>query len=291
MENHLKEFSSYLNDEKGLSNNTVLAYLSDLKNFFVFLEKQGKSVSGTDHQLLTEFIWQKKLGGLKPRSIYRLIESIKQYYRFLVSEKIIDENPTAYLSTPKIPSNLPAQLSFDEVSSLLNSVRGTKERDIRNRAMIELLYAAGLRVSELVNIKVENVDLSQGYLKVKGKGNKERIVPISARAVSWIKKYLDTRNKNFRDRTDLFLSKFGKKISRVEFWRQLKSYALGSGITKKVSPHILRHSFASHLLAGGADLRFIQEMLGHSSITTTQVYTHVDKQKLKELHKRFHPHG
>ncbi|MCX5781367.1 MAG: site-specific tyrosine recombinase XerD [Elusimicrobia bacterium] len=291
MENYLKEFSAYIVGEKGLSRNTVLSYLSDLKHYFKFLEKENKNISNIKHQNLTDFFWQKKLDGLKPRSIYRLIESIKQYYRFLVSEKIITENPTSYIVPPKIPSKLPGQLSFDEVNNLLNAINGTKERDIRNRAMVELLYATGLRVSELVNLKIENVDMERGYLKVKGKGNKERIVPIAQKSILSIKRYLETRNNEFADNSDLFLSRLGKKISRIEFWRQLKNYAAKAGISKKITPHLLRHSFATHLLLGGADLRFVQEMLGHSSITTTQIYTHVDREHLKELHKKYHPHG
>ena len=291
MENYIKEFSAYLSSEKGLSKNTVSAYLSDLKHYFAFLQKGNKNFTGIKHQQLTDFVWQKKLDGLMPRSIYRLIESLKQYYRFLFSEQLIADDPTAYLSTPKIPSNLPGLLSFEEVNLLLEAASGPKEKDVRNRAMLELLYAAGLRVSELVSLRTDNVDLGQGFIKVFGKGKKERIVPITKQAGSWIKKYLEMRNKKYSGNQDLFLSKLGKKISRTEFWRQLKWYSFKSGITKHITPHTLRHSFASHLLAGGADLRFVQEMLGHSSVTTTQIYTHVDKQRLKELHKKYHPRG
>jgi integrase/recombinase XerD len=291
MNDHINEFSSYLKDEKGLSKNTVSAYLSDLKHYFTYLQKEKKSISNIKHQQLTDFVWQRKLEGLMPRSIYRLIESLKQYYRFLLSEQLIADDPTAYLSTPKIPSSLPGLLSFDEVALLLQAASGSKEKDVRNRAMIELLYAAGLRVSELVNLKTENVDLGERFIKVFGKGKKERLVPITRQSVSWIQRYLEVRNKKYSGNPDLFLSKLGKKISRVEFWRQLKGYSIKSGIRKHISPHTLRHSFASHLLSGGADLRFVQEMLGHSSVVTTQIYTHVDKQRLKELHKKYHPRG
>ena len=291
MNDHLVEFSSYLKDEKGLSKNTVSAYLSDLKHYFKYLEKENKKISNIKHQQLTDFVWQKKLVGLMPRSIYRLIESLKQYYRFLFSEQLIAEDPTAYLSIPKIPSHLPGMLSFEEVTRLLEAASGSKEKDVRNRAMLELLYAAGLRVSELVTLKIENVDLAEGFLKVFGKGKKERIVPVTKQSVLWVRKYLEMRNKKYSGNPDLFLSKLGKKLSRNEFWRQLKGYSLKSGIIKHISPHTLRHSFASHLLSGGADLRFVQEMLGHSSVTTTQIYTHVDKQRLKELHRKYHPRG
>jgi integrase/recombinase XerD len=174
---------------------------------------------------------------------------------------------------------------------LLNAVSGSDERDIRNRAMLELLYATGLRVSELVNMELSNLDLQTGYVRVIGKGNKERIVPVGKTCKRFIERYLAVRRRKYSNANGLFLSRLGKKISRIEFWRQLKNYAAQAGITKNITPHTLRHSFASHLLAGGADLRFVQEMLGHSSITTTQIYTHVDRDRLKELHKKFHPHG
>ncbi len=290
-ENYENEFCAYLESEKGLSSNTLSSYLSDLKHFFRYLLKLKKNIGDVSHQDLTDFFWQKKLDGLKPRSIYRLIESVKQYYRFLISEKILSEDPTLYIIPPKIPLKLPSLLTFNEIENLLNACDGTKEPEVRNRAMIELLYAAGLRVSELVNIKREDIDFREGFVKVMGKGKKERIVPISNSSILYLNKYLGVRNKKYDFVPELFLSRSGKKLTRSEFWRQLKNYAKKAGIQKNITPHVLRHSFASHLLAGGADLRFVQEMLGHSSITTTQIYTHVDKDRLKELHKKYHPHG
>jgi integrase/recombinase XerD len=293
MDQYLNGFISYIQAEKGLSKNTVLAYTSDLKHYFKYLEKIDKTLFKIEHQDLTEFLWKKKQAGLKPRSLYRTIETLRQFYRFLIIEGFTSIDPTSDLTAPRIPSKLPNLLSTDEIERLLMVISGEKEREIRNRAMVELLYASGLRVSELVNLKIQNLDLNLGFVKVLGKGNKERIIPVGKTALRIIAKYLGVRNRNPKnaDKEDVFLTKLGKKMSRNEFWRQLKNHARKAKITKNMTPHVLRHSFASHMLAHGADLRFVQEMLGHSSIATTQIYTHVDKERLKELHKKFHPRG
>ena len=291
IEPYIREFTGYLSAEKALSKNTVLAYKSDLKRFFGYLEKMNKPVGDITHRDITDFLWQLKLEGLKPRSLYRMIETLKQYYRFLVAENIIARDPAAYLIPPRVPAEVPNQLTHEEVDRLLNAASGHTEREVRNRAMIEILYAAGLRVSELVGLDRSNVDLDLGYVRVIGKGSKERIVPIGRNAVKYVRRYLDIRNSKFSGEQGLFLSKLGKKMSRIEFWRQLKCYAQQAGITKNITPHVIRHSFATHLLSGGADLRFVQEMLGHSSVATTQIYTHVDGERLKELHKKYHPRG
>jgi integrase/recombinase XerD len=291
MENYLTAFAGYLSAEKGLAVNTVLAYQSDLRRYFKYLAKAGKDFTTMTHRELTEFLWQQKLEGLKPRSLSRLIETLRQYYRFLVGENILQNDPTMYLAAPKLPVKLPSQLSTDDVERLLQAAGGSTERELRNRAMLELLYATGLRVSELVGLTLDSIDMKLGYVRVIGKGNKERIVPFGAICRRYLERYFQVRNRKFPGVADLFVSKLGKKMSRVEFWRQLKGYALKAGIAKPITPHVLRHSFASHLLAGGADLRFVQEMLGHSSIATTQIYTHVDKEQLKETHRKFHPHG
>lgn len=294
IEIYLKQFTAYLSAEKGLAKNTLLAYTSDLKIYDAYLEKTGKKLFTIKHTELTEFLWQLKLSNHQARSIYRMMETLRQFYRFLVAEGLTTNDPTANLIPPKIPLKLPNMLSHDEITRLMHAASGSKERELRNRTMIELLYASGLRVSELVGLNVDQIDTSVGFLRVIGKGNKERLVPIGKTALHYVKRYLEVREHNkFKNPGEkgLFLSKLGRKISRIEFWRQLKNYAKKAGITKKMTPHVLRHSFASHLLAGGADLRFVQEMLGHSSITTTQIYTHVDKERLKELHKKYHPRG
>ena len=285
----LNDFISYITVEKGLSKNTALAYNSDIAKFIAFSEKKQIPLDKFTHNDITDFLWEIKTEGLKPRSIYRLMESLRQFYKFLNAEDIIKNNPTAYLAAPKIPENLPGMLSFDEVDRLLNSVNASDEMSVRNRAMLELLYATGLRVSELINLKFSNIYLSEGFLKVLGKGSKERLVPFGDKAKKFLKIYLSKRKPRADEEDNVFISRLGKKFSRVEFWRQLKNIAKNAGIQKNITPHTLRHSFASHLLEGGADIRFVQEMLGHSSISTTQVYTHLDNAKLKRQHKKFHP--
>lgn len=287
----IDEFSAYLTAEKGLSRNTVLAYTSDLKRYFRYLAKIGKKLSIVKHDDITEFLWQQKQDGLQPRSLYRMVETLRQYHRFLLAENLLASDPTANVEPPKLPTKLPGHLSVQEVDALLAAPAGNSIQEVRNKAMIELLYATGLRVSELVNLDVVSIDLSLGYVRVIGKGNKERIVPVGKKACEFVQRYLELRNKKYPNAEGLFVSQKGGKLNRIEFWRQLKAYAVTAGINKSLSPHTLRHSFATHLLAGGADLRFVQEMLGHSSIATTQIYTHVDKDRLKELHKKFHPHG
>jgi integrase/recombinase XerD len=294
MEQSIREFTVYHTAEKGLSKNTVAAYTSDLRHYGAHLAKINKKLADIAHQDLTDFIWQMKTSGLSPRSLYRMIETLRQFHRFMLAEGHLAKDPTANILPPKLPAKLPAMLTTEEVDRLLYAIRGENEQEVRNRAMVEFLYACGLRVSELVNLDIDAVDFNLGYVRVIGKGNKERIVPLGKSAIFYLKKYLDLRNRNPRVRPDergLFLSKLCRKMSRIEFWRQLKNYAVKAGIQKHITPHVLRHSFASHLLAGGADLRFVQEMLGHSSIATTQIYTHVDRDRLKELHKKYHPRG
>lgn len=294
MEIYLNEFLSYLSAEKGLAKNTLLAYHSDLNIYFRYLTKLRKKLLKTKHQDITEFLWQEKLSGLSARSLCRMIETLKHFHRFLAAENHRPDDPCANLLTPRISPKLPRKLTLDEVERLLSAISGEKEREVRNRAMLELLYATGLRVSELVNITVENIDFKLGYVRVIGKGNKERIIPIGRTCRAYLMKYIPFREKRLASHpgvSDFFLTKLGRKMSRVEYWRQLKAYAAKAGIKKEITPHVLRHSFATHLLAGGADLRFVQEMLGHSSVATTQIYTHVDQERIKELHKKYHPRG
>jgi integrase/recombinase XerD len=287
----LNDFISYITVEKGLSKNTVLAYKSDLNKFFDFCKNKPIAVESIEHNEITDFLWEIKTEGLKPRSIYRMMESLRQFYKYLHIENIIKKNPTAYLAAPKIPENLPGMLSFEEVELLLNSISAQDEMNIRNRAMLELLYASGLRVSELINLKFSNINIGEAFLRVIGKGSKERLIPFGAKAQGFLNVYLQKRKPALGAEDHVFISRLGKKLSRVEFWRQLKNIAKKAGINKNITPHTLRHSFASHLLAGGADIRFVQEMLGHSSISTTQIYTHLDNNKLKQQHKKYHPRG
>jgi len=289
LENTIKDFIAYITVEKGLSKNTALAYRSDLAKFEFYSKKQNMPVDKFEHNDITDFLWEIKAEGLKPRSLYRMMETLRQFYKFLNTEEIIKTNPTLYLTAPKIPENLPGMLSYDEVTTLLNSVSGSDETNIRNRAMLELLYATGLRVSELISLKFSNINLDECFLKVLGKGSKERLIPFGGKARDFINIYLRKRKPKMDESDSVFITRLGKKISRIEFWRQLKNIASKAGIAKNITPHTLRHSFASHLLSGGADIRFVQEMLGHSSISTTQIYTHLDNAKLKSQHKKFHP--
>ncbi|MDR0618099.1 MAG: site-specific tyrosine recombinase XerD [Endomicrobium sp.] len=287
----LKDFISYIIVEKGLAKNTALAYKTDILKFVSFVKKNNLLIEDLQHHDITNFLWESKSSGLKPRSVYRVVESLRQFYKFLTIEELSKNNPTIYLTVPKIPQELPQMLTFDEVVNLLNSIDNESEMNVRNKAMLELLYATGLRVSELVNLKFCDVNLQDCFVRVLGKGSKERLVPFGQKAKNFIDIYLSKRKPILSVSDNIFLSRLGKKISRVEFWRQLKNIAKNVGITKNITPHTLRHSFATHLLSKGADIRFVQEMLGHSSISTTQIYTHLNKDKIIEQHKLYHPRG
>ena len=286
---YLDEFINYILIEKGLAKNTALAYRTDLNIYLKYLEEKSIDYKTISHLEITDFLWYLKISKSGHRTICRMIESIRQFYKFLISENYIQTDPTTYLSAPKIPIILPDMLSIEEVDRLLNSVSDTDKISIRNRAMLELLYATGLRVSELISLKFSDIDINECYIKILGKGNKERIVPFEEKAQLYLKRYLKSRKRVNSEY--VFLTKLNKPISRIEFWRQLKNIALKAGITKNITPHTLRHSFATHLLTGGADIRFVQEMLGHSSISTTQIYTHVSQDRLQEQHKKHHPRG
>ncbi|OEG71826.1 hypothetical protein ATZ36_12520 [Candidatus Endomicrobiellum trichonymphae] len=290
-EKALNDFISYIIVEKGLSKNTILAYKADVLKFINFAEKKLISLENFEHNDITDFLWELKTKALKPRSIFRVIESLRQFYKFLNLEDLSENNPTLYLAAPRIPENLPNILTFDEVNLLLDSVNGNDEMHIRNKAMLELLYATGLRVSELINLKFSDINLEDCFLRIIGKGSKERLVPFGNKAKFFIGIYLKKRKPCLSVDDHIFISRLGKKLSRIEFWRQLKNIAKNAGINKNITPHTLRHSFSSHLLKGGADIRFVQEMLGHASITTTQIYTHLDNDRIVQQHRKFHPRG
>lgn len=282
-------FISYIITEKGLSKNTVLAYKTDVLKLIKFARKEQIFLEDFEHHDITDFLWKLKIKGLNPRSICRVVESLKQFYRFLSLESLVKSDPTLYLRSPKVSESLPCILTFNEVTFLLNSINVNGEVHIRNRAMLELMYATGLRVSELINLKFSDVDLENCFLRVLGKGSKERLIPFGQKAKKFIDIYLMKRKPVLTVEDNIFISRLGKKLSRVEFWRQLKNIVKNIGITKNITPHTLRHSFASHLLAGGAEIRFVQEMLGHVSIMTTQIYTHLERGKILEQYKKFHP--
>lgn len=294
----LDEFINYIDVEKGLSKNTKLAYHRDLSQYLKYLEENHKIATRITHSDLMEFLLIKRRY-LSPSSLARAITSIKMFHRFLVSDNYCEMDPTQNLNSPHLGLRLPKVLTFAEVEALLNAPHPNTPAGIRDRAMMELLYATGMRVSEIVNLKLEDVNLKLGYLRCIGKRGKERIVPIGSEAIKFINIYLKKTRSVHKALSkpstwqvkNLFLNPSGRKFSRVGFWKIIKKYAILSGITKQITPHTLRHSFATHLLERGADLRSIQEMLGHENISSTQIYTHVSREHLKKLHKKFHPRG
>jgi len=290
-EDILKVFLDYLSVEKGLSPNTILSYSRDINKLFLFLRKEKISWSEVKEEDLIKFVHKQSKVGLAPRSLARMISSLKSFYKFLVLDDIVKKNPAINLSSPKIWFKLPHFLTVEEVESLLKQPDETKTRGIRDRAMLELLYATGLRVSELISLKQKNLNIEDGFLICRGKGGKERIVPIGESARQAIQRYLDqARPMMSKEPTDsLFLTSRGGAFTRQGFWKLLKTYATKSGLALKISPHVLRHSFATHLLERGADLRSVQLMLGHTQITTTQIYTHVSRERLRKVYDKYHP--
>ncbi len=286
-------FLTYLTVVKGLSKNTVESYHRDIQKLSSFLEKKGiTNVEEVDYKNILDFLSNLKEKNLKARSIARSLISIRQYFKYLLIENIIKKDPTFLIRTPKTKRILPQVLSIEDIERLLASPNDGNIESIRDKAMLETLYATGIRVSELVELGLNDINFELGYLIAYGKGSKERIVPIGENAKSKLRAYLDTgrpRLLKSKTSTHLFITRLGKKMTRQGFWKIIIKYAKKSGITKKISPHTLRHSFATHLLERGADLRAIQMMLGHSDISTTQIYTHIERERLREVHKKYHP--
>jgi integrase/recombinase XerD len=289
----VENFLTYLLVERGLSQNTIISYRKDLNSYLGFLESSHiDSLSKTSKENIIDFMLYQKDKGLSANSIARRLAAIKVFYRFLVKERILKADPTSLVDSPKLWKKIPQTLSLNEVEALINQPNLRNKQGIRDRAILEVLYATGMRVSEAVNLKKDNVNLDIGFLRCIGKGNKERVIPLGGKAILSLKRYLKgSRLKllNKRESDLLFLNRFGKKISRQSLWKIIKRYARDARIKKPIRPHILRHSFATHLLERGADLRSVQEMLGHSNIATTQIYTHINKERLKTIHKMFHP--
>jgi len=290
-ESVLQVFLDFLSVEKGLSVNTVLSYSRDVQKLFLFFRKEGIHWLKAGEEDLIRFIHHQSRAGLSPRSMARVISSLKSFYRFLILDGIIKKNPAVNLSSPKTWLALPKFLTVKEVESLLSQPEEETVRGIRDKAMLELLYATGLRASELVSLNIKDLNMEDGFLLCLGKGGKERLVPIGESAVEAVRKYLDeARPKLLKQSSEfLFLTQRGGAFTRQGFWKLLKGYARKAGLDLKISPHILRHSFATHLLERGADLRSVQLMLGHSQITTTQVYTHVSRKRLRRVYDKFHP--
>jgi len=290
-EEALRLFLEYLSVEKGLSPNTRLAYHRDLKKFLLYLKRERMDWSRPGEENLVRFVHEQSRLGLQSRSLARLISSLRAFYRFLILDGLAQKDPTARLASPKTWRALPKFLTIAEVETLLNQPDLTTPSGLRDRAMLEILYAAGLRVSELCELKPSDLHLEGAYLICLGKGGKERVVPLGRSAVAFARRYI----KEVRPRLDkksqeaLFLSRRGLPFTRQGVWKLLREYARRARLSAKISPHVLRHSFATHLLERGADLRSVQMMLGHSQITTTQVYTHISRQRLRHIYERYHP--
>jgi len=289
----LDTFIDHLWLEDGLSKNTLDSYRLDLTSFALWLAKQNKQLLAVDQADIQQYL-AVKFPLSKPRSISRLIASLRRFYRFLIRENKISLDPTIQIQSPKLPRSLPQSLNEDEVVALLNTPNVDEPVGLRDRAMLELLYACGLRVSELVGVKTTEVSLSDGVVRVTGKGSKTRLVPMGEEAIDWISRYLrEARPAILQKRlcNALFVTNRGEAMTRQAFWYLIKRYALLAGINKHMSPHVLRHAFATHLLNHGADLRVVQMLLGHADISTTQIYTHVARERLKQLHSMHHPRG
>lgn len=294
MDHYLDLFLNYLIVEKGLAASTVEAYSRDIGCYVGFLGRNGcQAVDSIHSSDVAAFIAELQKMGLAPRSRARALSAVRMFHRFLMIEHYAEHNPTAIIEAPKTVNRLPAVLGTNEVEKLLSAPTGDGFTPVRDRAMLELLYATGLRVSELVSLKVSDVNLDAGYLMTIGKGSKERLVPIGESARKALLEYLATvRLKKMGGRSShLFLSRLGKGMTRQAFWDIIRKWAAEVGLPKKISPHTLRHSFATHLLENGADLRSVQMMLGHADLSTTQIYTHVTRERLKLLHEKHHPRG
>jgi len=288
----VNSFLNYLIVEKGLAQNTLDAYRSDLERFGDFLELEGTEVERATEDTVARYVAWLFNAGYSPRSIMRYSSALRHFYRFLTEEGHISENPTDILESPRAFKLLPKYLTDSEVDQLLNMPDVETSLGVRDKAMLELLYATGLRVSELVGLKLNDLNLDECFLITFGKGSKERLVPFTTAARDWVIRYRDTaRSELLKEQSSyiLFLNRLGGPLTRQGFWKILKGYAKRIGIADKLSPHTLRHTFATHLLEHGADLRAVQMMLGHSAISTTEIYTHISMERLKRVYFDFHP--
>ena len=280
--------------ERGLSSNTLAAYRADLTALARWLNERHLQIMRTTRADLQDFIAYRVQAGARPRSTARQLSSFRRFFRYLMRESVIKEDPTAQIAMPKIGRSLPKSLTEEEVESLLGAPVVSDPLGNRDRTMLEVLYATGLRVSELVNLRHGQVNTTQGVIRILGKGNRERLIPLGEEAMRWLKDFAQgSRSEILLERqTDyLFPTRRGDRMTRQAFWHIIKRYARKSGISKELSPHTLRHAFATHLLNHGADLRVVQMLLGHSDLSTTQIYTHVARERLKELHTAHHPRG
>lgn len=286
------KYKQYLRLEKSLSENTIMAYTTDLEKLVLYLEEEKIDILDVNLENLENFTACLRDIGICPRSQARILSGIRSFYHYLLLEEYIQQDPTELLESPQIGKHLPDVLSVEDIDNLINSIDRSTREGQRNCAILETLYSCGLRVSELCNLKISDLYLDEGFIKVEGKGNKQRLVPISPKAIKEIKNYFMSRNEGlikpgYED--FVFISKFGKNISRIMVFHIIKEFANRIGIKKTISPHTFRHSFATHLLEGGANLRAIQCMLGHESIGTTEIYTHIDRTRLRNEIINHHP--
>jgi integrase/recombinase XerD len=290
----IEQFLDALWMERGLSENTLAAYRNDLNGFSAWLAFRGCGIVAARREDLLDYLSERVVNGARPRTTARLLSSLRRFYRYLIRDGRLTDDPSVRIDTPRIGRPLPDSLSEEEVEALLGAPDVGAALGLRDRAMLELLYACGLRVSELVNVTTEQINITQGVVRVVGKGNKERLIPLGEEAADWLQRYAAESRPQLAGGTSarqLFITRRGRAMTRQAFWYRLRHYAVMSGINKVLSPHTLRHAFATHLLNHGADLRVVQLLLGHSDLSTTQIYTHVARERLKELHARHHPRG
>lgn len=289
----IEQYLDHVSLERGLSENTRRAYAADLTRFTAFIEKRGvRSFNDVRRKHITEFLMSERDRGISVNSIARCLVAVRVFFGYLQQEGMLDGNITEAMDSPKLWKVLPGTLTLREVGRLLDAPSGDTPRAVRDKALLEFLYATGLRVSELAELTLEDIHFEAGYVRSLGKGSKVRVVPFGAAARRSLERYLSDSRPRFVKATPdrhVFLTYRGRKFTRKGIWKLIKSYARLAGIEKSVSPHVLRHSFASHLLANGAPLRVIQEMLGHADIATTQIYTHVDQGRLRSVHAQYHP--
>lgn len=293
MKELIDSFLDYLSVERGLAKNTIIAYREDLNIYLDLMIKRGiNALSKISKNDIIEFMFSEKEKGVSPTSISRRLAAIRMFHRFLARERVLKDDPTTLIDSPKLWKKVPDTLSLNEVELLISQPDPRSRQGCRDKAILETLYATGMRVSETTDLKTNNVNLDIGFLRCIGKGNKERVIPLGKKAVNSINRYLEFSRAQFlKNKTSefLFINRSGNKLSRQSIWKLIKQYAKEAKIKKPIKVHTLRHSFATHLLERGADLRSVQEMLGHSNISTTQIYTHIDKNRLKTIHKMFHP--
>ena len=290
----IKQFQDYLLVEKGLSENSIFSYTYDIKKFQNYLVRHEKDFVEVEADDITLFLKEQKRKKISSRSLARAVAALRQFYKYLKDENKVTANPAEKIQTPEVKKSLPDYLTLEEIEELFQCIKEDEPFELRDKAMFELLYSSGLRISEACNLKLEDVDLENMFLTVRGKGGRERLVPFGEKSLLILRKYLESaRDEILKNRFSyyLFISKKGDYLNRKSVWRLLKKYLARTGIKKVVTPHTFRHSFATHLIENNADLRSVQELLGHIDISTTQIYTHLASRTLKEVHKKYHPRG